>query len=183
MAATKEQLNDHIFRLVSVIRNAASNRSLEDYKSQFKQSYWIIIFNNFLDMAVLEWCKVFGTHSEPTHWKKIVEDHESFRKGLLGRLAMDEGGWKAYWEELKNYRDSQVAHHFRNPDVTHYPTLDAALEACYYYYEWLIANWRGLGNNGYPDDLRDYYSRYLDQAKSFSHNAFITTKHIEEKVY
>ena len=182
MAASIEQLKDHSSRLAVVIMNVASYRSLQDIPREFSQNYWILIYNNFFDLAVLGWCKIFGTHSEPTHWKNIVDDHETFRKGLLAHLGISEGAWEDYWQEVKNYRDSEVSHALRNPAVTRYPNLDNALEACYYYYNWLINKLRGLGNRQYPDDLKDYYNRYLAQAKKFSLEALTATEDITEQV-
>ena len=99
-----EKTSDHIFRLIYVVRNAANYRSLIKYKDDFDQNYWIQIFNNFFDVAILEWCKIFGTDNEPTHWKTIVDDHASFRKGLLNCTGLDESGWSKYWQEVKDYR-------------------------------------------------------------------------------
>ena len=88
-----EKSSDHIFRLIYVIRNAANYRSLVKYKNDFNQNYWILTFNNFFDLAILEWCKIFGVDSEPTHWKTIVDDHEAFRTGLLNfmKIGLDMG--------------------------------------------------------------------------------------------
>ncbi len=179
----RQQIERHLFRLVSVVRNAACHCSLSKYTGSFQQNYWILIFNNFLDMAVLEWCKVFGSHGEPTHWKNLVDDHTSFRTGLLRRLELDEDKWEAYWKDMKEYRDYQIAHYKKPPNLTNYPSLDIALEASYYYYEWIIQKLRSLGHSGYPDNLQDYYESFLTQALKFSENAYDSTKSLGEEVY
>ncbi len=131
------------------MRNAACHRALAKYKDELNQNYWILIFNNFLHIAILEWCKVFGSHSQPTHWKKIVDDHSSFRQGLLETLEIRKSDWDAYWKDLKDYRDKFVAHHLVDPNITHYPSLDIALESSFHYYIYLINRFfthaQGLG--------------------------------------
>lgn len=93
MAGFKEISSDHIFRLLYVVRNAACCRSLNGYKDNFNQSYWILIYNNFFDITILEWCKIFGTYSEPTHWTTLVKDQNTFRQGLLATLNIKDSEW------------------------------------------------------------------------------------------
>ncbi|MDP3297214.1 MAG: hypothetical protein Q8N09_06420 [Thermodesulfovibrionia bacterium] len=183
MAITEQQLKEHIFRLVYVIRNAANYESLSKYQGTFTQNYWIMIQNNFFDFVILEWCKIFGTDSEPTHWKNLVDDHVSFRAKLLARVKSNETDWKDYWEYMITYRNNLISHHQKDPSVTHHPDFDKGIEASYYYYEYLIKKLRGLGNTQYPDNLKDYYDRHLEQAIRFSETAYNSTKDIKENVY
>jgi len=67
MSMNKGQLVDQVYRLVFIVRNIAFHRSLLPLKDELDHNYWIFVFNNFLDMAVLDWCKVFGARSEETH--------------------------------------------------------------------------------------------------------------------
>jgi len=179
----KDQILDHLFRLVYVVRKAGCNEALSRYKNNFNQNYWILIYNNFLDIAVMEWCKIFGSYKEPTHWKTVVDDHDIFRQNLLKALNIDDAAWKSYWMSMKDYRDIQVAHHQYNPNVTHYPNLNIALESSFYYYNWLISKLRSLGIHSFPDDLKDYYSRFVDQALNFADVSFQATKDIKERVF
>ena len=141
-----------MFRLVYVVRNVACHRSLPEFKSRFCQNYWILIFNNFLDMVVLEWCKVFGSRSEPTHWSSHIKEQNTFREGLLKRLGLSKEEWETYWDSVKDYRDNLVLHHKRNPNVTHYPNLE------------------------------EYYQRCLAQMSEFSYVAYQSTMEIKETV-
>lgn len=179
----EEKSSEHIFRLLYVVRNAASYRSLKKYKDGFNQNYWILVFNNFYDAAVLEWCKVFGTDNEPTHWKTLVDDHTSFRKGLLARIGIGEHGWESYWKQVRDYRNNLITHHQKTPKVTQYPPLDNALEAAFFYYEWLVKKLDELGIIQEPENLKDYYFSCLEQSMRFSERAFKATKEIEEKVF
>lgn len=183
MTADIGKVVDQVFRLVYVVRNIAHHRSLEPFKDDSDQNYWILVFNNFMDIAVLEWCKAFGSKSDATHWSNHVADQDAFRAGLYERLSISEGEWHAYWEDIKNYRDKVVAHHESTTKVTHYPDFSYALQACFYYYGILIKQLRLLRVFDYPDDLADYYERSLAQARQFSELAYGATRSLKENVY
>ncbi|MBA3016795.1 MAG: hypothetical protein KJ550_07865 [Proteobacteria bacterium] len=55
MTQFEEKYSEHIFRRLYVVRNAANYLSLMKYKDDFNQDYWILVFNNFYDTAMLEW--------------------------------------------------------------------------------------------------------------------------------
>jgi len=140
-----------------------------------------------LDMAVLEWCKLFGSDDEEhqkTHWKNVVGNGESFRKDLLGKLGVSANDWADYWKQMKNYRDQHVAHRdFDKSDVTHYPTLDLALASSRIYYGYVIAELRKQNITRYPDDLGMYAEAFADQAKAIAERALAATKEVKERVY
>jgi hypothetical protein len=183
MTSFKEESSEHIFRLLYVVRNAANYRSLKAvHRDIFSQSYWIIISNNFYDMAILEWCKIFGTDNEPTHWKTLVNDHNSFRNGLLKHIGLDVLGWQSYWEQIRDYRNNALTHHRKSPMVTQFPPIDNVLKSAFYYYDWLVKQLEDIGIIQEPNNLEDYYNSYLQQAKLFSEKAYESTRNIEEKV-
>jgi hypothetical protein len=141
-----------------------------------------LIYGNLLDVAVLEWCKIFGAHAEPTHWKTIVTDHDAFRRDLLTSLNIDEATWIAYWEEMKNYRDKRIAHHIEDGAPANYLKLDLALESSYYYYGYLINELRALGETRFPDDLKEYSERFALQATDIAKKALSATAGAIEEV-
>lgn len=174
---------NQIFRLVFVVRNVAYHRSLLKQKDNFEQNYWILIFNNFLEIAVLEWCKVFGSNTDTTHWTNHINDEAGFRSNLLKRLNLTQPEWDNYWQEMKNYRDKVVAHHEYDPKITNYPDFSHALESCYFYYEILIKELRLLKCYDYPDNLEEYFNRSLKQAEKISETAYDATRNIKEDEY
>ena len=133
-------------------------------------------------MAVLEWCKVFGTDSEPTHWKTIVNDHQSFRNGLLNSIGLDESGWSKFWQSVNSYRNNIIAH-FRRIKGLSYPSLDVIINSSFYYYKWLQQELDKHGIIQEPRDLESYYYRCLKQSESFSEAAYNSTINIREKVF
>jgi hypothetical protein len=174
--------SDHIFRLIYVIRNVANYRSMTKIKNDFNQNFWIQIYNNFFDVAVLEWCKVFGTDSEPTHWKTIVHDHQAFRNGLLSSIGLNDQGWSDFWKNVNSYRNNIIAHFKKIPGLS-YPSLDVIIKSTFYYYDWLQQECDKHGIIQEPRDIESYYYRCLKQAEIFSETACNSTSNIDEKVF
>lgn len=171
----------HIMRVVAIVRNVALKRALHTVPPQ-SLSFWRLVSGNALDMAVLEWCKVFGTDAEPSHWKAVVGDHGSFRTGLLSSLNVSEEQWNSFWKSVRDYRNELLAHHSFNPTATHYPKLDLILESSIFYYQHLIGVVRATGDMRLPDDLRTYYSQFLDQATTIAKTATASTSSMSEMV-
>lgn len=183
MADFKKISSDHIFRLLYVVRNAACCRSLNSYKDNFNQSYWVLIYNNFFDITILEWCKIFGTYREPTHWTTLVNDQKTFRQCLLATLNIKCSEWHSYGQHIRDYRNNFVAHHIKDPKLTHYPKLDIALGASFYYYDWLIRKLDEIGIQQRPESLQDYFEYCLDQSKKFSEKAYSLTQVLGENIF
>ena len=67
----REQLIDHVFRLIHLTRSVMMKRALTAVDANPHLNFWRLIQGNQLDIAVLEWCKVFGSENEATHWKEM----------------------------------------------------------------------------------------------------------------
>ncbi len=145
--------------------------------------FWQLIHGGLLDLAVLKWTKVFGSNAEPTHWKGIVDDIDAFKQELLIRIDLNENDWTKYWNEMKTYRDEGIAHQSKDPAFTHYPKLDLALVSCYFYYDYLIAKARELGENKYPDSLEEYCDTFTKQTSSIVKLALDATVNCVEEAW
>ena len=56
-------------------------------KSNVKSDFIITTWGNFIDVAVLEWCKLFGSYKDHHHWSNIFENEiDEFRKLLLKQI-------------------------------------------------------------------------------------------------
>lgn len=181
----RKELTAHLFRLVHLARSTEMKRVLTELDPKPHLNFWRLIHGNQLDIAVLEWCKVFGSDGEATHWKKIVPpaSHDQFRDGLFGVVGVTAEGWAAYWNEMKAYRDNLVAHHIELKRVANYPVLDLALKSSYYYYSYLIKELRSLGETRYPDDLQIYCEAFESQVHEIAAAAVASTAAIKERVY
>ena len=180
--ASLDDIVTHIERLALVIRSVHLKRVLTALNERPRVNFWRLIYGNLLDVAVLEWCKVFGSDTEPTHWKRVVHDQEQFRIDLLRHLGIDKRTWADYWQQMKGYRDSKVAHHWDLETVDSYPELTLALESSYFYYEYLIKELRRNGDTRFPDDICAYCGRYIEQAKDIAGAALAATACFVESV-
>jgi hypothetical protein len=180
-----EELIAHLFRLVHLARSAEMKRVLTAVDPEPRLSFWRLILGNQLDIAVLEWCKVFGSDGEATHWKTIVPagNHDQFRNDLLAAVGVTADAWAGYWNHMKGYRDSLVAHHIELSRVFQYPVLDLALKSSFFYYGYLINELRSLGETRYPSDLQTYCAAFEAQAREIATQAIAATAAMNERVY
>jgi len=97
----------------SFARNLAYYRTgwSKKYKHLLDGSdFWRAVNGNFLDMCVLEWCKLFADKKEKHHWRKVVSDPARFEAGLLRHLGLDEVAFQREIDTIRKYRDKFVAH-------------------------------------------------------------------------
>ena len=48
-----------------------------------EEGFWLTVHGNFVDVCVLEWCKLFGNRHGKYHWRNVMPDPEAFRQELL----------------------------------------------------------------------------------------------------
>lgn len=184
---------EHAIRIIAAfVWNVHLKRAIHEVDASPRINFWRVIYGNFLDMSVIEWCKLFGSDHEenqPAHWKNVVpqDEHEDFRRGLITAVGVDQAEWLRYWQKVKEYRDNHAAHFnvkYLSPENDpHYPDLDLALEAAYFYYERILEVLNDRGEqHGFPCDIREYCHRFLEQATEAATNAVGATTHMREKV-
>jgi hypothetical protein len=121
--------------------------------------FWVAVNGNFIDICVLEWCKLFGDLRGKHSWKKAISDPEAFKDGLLQHLEMTEAEFNAYVVEMRTYRDKYVAH-LDLVERFNIPQLDIAKKSVVYFYSYLLAH---EDQGGYFSDApRDAYRFYED---------------------
>ncbi|MFZ0589341.1 MAG: hypothetical protein WAM39_02545 [Bryobacteraceae bacterium] len=109
----KQQLVMAINTIANLIRSVHLKRSLAAIDPNPALNFWRLLYGQLLDIAVLDWCKLFGSDDEehqPVHWKNVFEDHDGFRSDMLKAVNATKSDWDAYWKEMKTYRDTHVAH-------------------------------------------------------------------------
>lgn len=121
-------------------------RNLAFYKSGwrkgeliFKDQFWVNANGNFIDVCVLEWCKLFGDKRGQHHWQKVITDQAAFLTGLLNAVGQTEGEFEAYIKEMRTYRDKFIAH-LDSEEVMNIPKLKVARKSVSFLYEYLLAN-------------------------------------------
>ena len=172
--------------IASLVRTIHLRRTLHAVSPAPPLVFWRVIYGNLTDLAVLEWCKLFGSDDEqnqPVHWKNIASDPEQFRNELLSALGIYESKWRSYWAEMKRYRDRVVAHHDqRRVEIKNYPTFDLALESAYFYYDFVVAELRKHGVDQQPKDLRAYCRDFASQCRDIATAATAATSSFTERV-
>lgn len=101
------------------IKNISFHKAIynlgNDWRNQNTEDFWQVCSNNFLDMAVLEWCKLFADNSragpDSGHaWNFVLDNKEEFKKLLCMKLDIKSKEFEEYKEIVKKYRDKNVAH-------------------------------------------------------------------------
>jgi hypothetical protein len=141
------------------------------------------MYNNSIDLAVLDWFHLFGYHNDDLHWKQIVDDIDIFRQNLFHHISVSEDNWKLYREQIKNYRDKDVAHIQVRP-TSQVPEMSIALNAGAYYYQYVLQELSGYSDyNNWPKDLLGYHHGSLAQTERILELAYPPTQQIEEQVF
>jgi hypothetical protein len=182
----RRSLTDAIEILANLVRTIHLRRTLSSVRADPHLNFWRVIYGNLTDMAVLEWCKLFGSDDEknqPVHWKNMASDPEQFHKDMLSRLKIYDSKWRSYWTDIKRYRDQSVAHHdHRRVEIRSYPSFDLALQSAYFYYDFLISELRKMGVDQHPKDLQSYGEAFAAECHDIGKAAFDATNSFRERV-
>lgn len=104
-----------------------------------KQTFWIMTVNLLADAAAVEWCKVFGSWDEDTHWTRIIpkERHDVIRVDMLKAIELTQEEWEGYRNSIVSYRNQMVAHHDLDATVDKYPDYNVAILAANFMFDQL----------------------------------------------
>jgi len=126
------------------------------------RDFWKRANGNFLDVAVLEWCKLFAEKDGRHHWRRTLPAH--FRQHLFAEIGMSSEQFKTALKVVKAYRDQYVAH---LDDVTGgvYPDTEYLLRSAACLYRNLVTH---AEDEGYLDDAPvsadDFYQARFEDA-------------------
>jgi len=164
-------------------RQLSYHRALERYEDSRKLNFWRYMYNNAIDLAVIDWFHLFGYHNDDLHWKQVSNDVDGFREELLAHLRMGQKEWVEYRETVKTYRDKDVAHIQVRP-LSHVPDMSIALKATNFYYKKVLEELKQYSEyKGWPADLGEYHKCSFEQSIRIAEAASSATSNIDEKVY
>jgi hypothetical protein len=165
---------DQLRRVVRLCSNFAVNLAYyrAGWSSEYKQlleadtNFWRAANGNFLDMCVLESCKLFTEKRGKYYWANIVSNTADFKTGLLRHLGSDEEAFKREIASMRNYRDKFVAH--SDFDRTgHYPALDVPKKAVWFYHAHVVNHEAQLQDlEGLPLKLDPGYEEEEEETKA-----------------
>src|ERR1700722_13640452 len=72
--------------------------------------FWSQVSSNFLDIAVLEWCKLLGDDRDKHFWRNVVADPAAFEANLLVKPENEGIRLRGLRQKDAWYRDKFVAH-------------------------------------------------------------------------
>jgi len=129
---------DRLRRVVILCRNFAINLAYyragcsNEHKHLLDPAkagnFWRVVNGNFLDLCVLEWCKLFAEKKGEYYWEKVVTDPTSFKADLLLHVGLAEGAFQKEIKTMREYRDKFVAH-LDSDNTGVYPAFDVAKKA------------------------------------------------------
>jgi hypothetical protein len=137
---------------------------------KLKGQFWLTATGNFLDIAILEWCKLFAETRGKHFWRKVISHHETFQKGLLAELSLSEKGFDDYLNQIRSYRDKFVAH-LDSEDAMYIPPLQIALESTVYLFDYLLKNEETGGCFAdAPKGGLDFYEKFFREGTAVYEN-------------
>jgi hypothetical protein len=129
--------------------------------------FWNTMHGNNINIAVIEWCKLFGKEAvEKHHWKRVVKDKVRYKTQLLAVFRGNSVNWEAYWNDLLKYRDKFAAHLDEDNQYL-VPYLPKAQELVEILYNYLLKHEAedGLFRET-PPDIKGYYQLHFDMARA-----------------
>lgn len=146
------------------VRNSAYYRAGWSQSENWNgEDFWRNTNSNFLDIAVMEWCKLFADTTGKHHWRKVVGDPANFMNGLLASINMSQIDFDSYIEKCKFYRDKFLAH-LDEELVMHLPNLTVAIDSTTYLHNLLVKE-NSVVLSDAPHDLAEFYRQRLAYAK------------------
>ena len=120
--------------------------------------YWREAHVNFLDISVLEWCKIFADFTGEHHWHRVVDDKDRFKAELYAKLKVTPDAFSELIKSVKHYRDKFVAH-LDEERTMKIPELDKARKSvtCLYGH---------LAEQATEDALDREFARCIEKAKT-----------------
>ena len=150
-----ERLRRVVITCASFGRNLAFYRAGRSPEAQWlytdlhpQRSFWLQVNSNFVDQAVLEWCKLFGEkkprNDEYGHgehgWRRIVlTNQNAFEVGMHRQLGCTHAEFAELVDAMRRLRDKFIAHldSDRHMDI---PLFARAYEAIAYYHDHVVTN-------------------------------------------
>ncbi len=126
--------------------------------------FWRNANSNFLDISVIEWCKLFCESKEKHHWRKVVPETAAFLPALWEAIGVTEDVFNANCKEMKTYRNKFVAHLDAERRMQ-IPRLTLVVDSVVFLYDLVRNEYQDFLLDA-PEDLRSYYEERLEHGRS-----------------
>lgn len=123
--------------------------------------------NNFLDIAVLDWCKLFADKKGDHYWGRATNNPDIL-SNFLQSIGISEEEFLRYETDIRAYRDQYVAHLDKKLNV-YVPILGpVAFEIARYYYWYNRERYPDIFNSS--KSFEDHYQDRFDEARLIYRN-------------
>ena len=119
--------------------------------------------SNALEIAILEWCKLFTDRRGKHHWRKVILELDQFLPELYAQLGINKSFFDEHCKETKNYRNKFVAH-LDEDSIMYIPDLTVSLNSVVFLYGILRDEYAAYLNDA-PTDLGRFYLERLAHGK------------------
>jgi hypothetical protein len=174
----RERLRRVVILCASFARNVAYFRAGQSEPgsevrgpTHARSAFWVQVSNNFLDIAVLEWCKLLGDDKDKHFWRNVVADPTAFEASLLVNLEMTESDFADLTKKMRRYRDKFVAHLDSDAKMD-IPRLTAALAANSFYHEHIVTVEAAAGDLFGLADTREKFAQGYEQCLKEAQQAY-----------
>jgi len=149
--------------LSATLRAVAAHRALRRRVGRDERELLIVTMSAHLDIACLEWCKLFGSRGgagKSIHWHHVLmNDEPDFKGKLLKYISKSNLEWEQYHKLITDYRDTAVAHSDLTARTDSYPNLDIVVSSSIIYLSVLPMNRN--------DDISLIETEYLALARRY----------------
>lgn len=137
MTHSRDPIRAPLHLLMKFSQSIQVRRMMQEIVKEPKQNFWVMTTNLLMESAANEWCKVFGSDDQDTHWKCVIpnERHDEIRAGLLKATGLTLEDWKKYREHIVTYRDKMIAHHDLDVQMANFPHYDVAILAANFMFD------------------------------------------------
>ena len=126
-------------------------------------NFWRHINNVCIGNCLIEWCKIFGSYNNESHWKHTFTNYPGIVEIISSnnvRISQNHDlVWEEYHSEMRTFRDTHIAH--RNTEIlAPVPHLDCSFDIASEYYTFVL---RGIGNpaSNFEQLLEDFTNEVL----------------------
>jgi hypothetical protein len=167
---TREQRLRRLAKLcIQFARNMAYYLAAWDEARNYRGptgNFWVTTDGNFLDMAVLEWCKLFGDRKAHQFWGAVVSDAVAFEAALLLAVDQTPDEFAQQAQVARAYRDKFLAH-LDSELVMRPPMLDPMWDAVRFLYRHILQHEMTTAEATRVNlDIDDYYAECFAEAKA-----------------
>ena len=95
---------------LNFVRNYAIRKAIRESEVLKDIEIFKIISNSCFNIALTEWCKLFGSERDQSHWKNCNERGFSHINDVLQKVNIPESEFESLKNDIKNFRDKYVSH-------------------------------------------------------------------------